>query len=41
MRILVINPFGGGEASARENFDAIKPPADQWEIPRTFHHGPV
>ncbi len=32
MRILVINPFGGGEASARENFDAIKRPDTEYDI---------
>ena len=32
MRIVVINPFGGGEASARVNFDAIKRPDTEYDI---------
>ena len=32
MRILVINPFGGGEANARDNFDAIKRPDTDYDI---------
>jgi Asp/Glu/hydantoin racemase len=32
MRIVVINPFGGGEASARDNFDVIKRPDTECDI---------
>ena len=32
MRILVVNPFGGGEAEANENFDLIKRPDTTYDI---------
>jgi allantoin racemase len=41
MRILVINPFGGSESNARENFDLIKRPDTDYDIVNIAQHYPL